>query len=72
MNAFHVVSIGLIASTAINITLAILVMRLKKTPKAVPTIEAKDLLHDLTNKGQALLKVIVLDPDGLFITRTGR
>jgi hypothetical protein len=39
-----------------------------KKRKRVLTVEAKDLLHDLTNGG-AIVKVTVIDPGGLLIYR---
>jgi hypothetical protein len=37
----------------------------KKKPQ--PTITAEDLLHDLTTRGRAILKVDVIDPANLLL-----
>jgi len=52
---------------------ALLAYRLFKTPATLQkTTDAKDLIHDLTRRGQAVVKIEVVDPDGLFITRSAR
>ncbi len=38
----------------------------KKPPKKLTT-SAEDLLHDLTKRGHAVLRVEVLDPEALFL-----
>jgi len=52
---------------------AFLAYRLFKSPATLQkTTDAKDLIHDLTRRGQAVVKIEVLDPEGMFITRGGR
>jgi hypothetical protein len=43
--------------------------RARKAPRARKNVDitAADLLHDLTGKGQAILRVTVLDPTSLLL-----
>ena len=53
-----------------NVYLILRLRALRKKP--APTLEAAQLMHDLTVNGGALLQVRVLDPEGLFLMRGGR
>jgi hypothetical protein len=59
---FALLALGL--SLALNVYFAI---NQKKNPKKL-AVDAKQLLHDLT-QGGAIVKVTVIDPDGLMIYR---
>lgn len=39
----------------------------KTSPKPKPDITAQDLLHDLTTRGAAILRVEVMDPSQLLL-----
>lgn len=38
-------------------------------PAPAPTQTAEDLLHDLTHRGQALIRIEVIDPKNLLLRR---
>lgn len=57
----------LLASLILNIYLY---KQIKKPPKEAPTLEATQLLHDLT-AGGAMVKVTVIDPSA-FLLRSPR
>jgi hypothetical protein len=62
MNQFLAVSIALTASVLLNFWLF---FRAKSIiPKQ--TIDAKDLIHDITTRGSAIVRITVIDPEGLF------
>lgn len=63
-------SIFLLASILANIYAVFKIKTLIKQP--APTLDARDLLHDLTAKGGAAIKIQVIDPENLFIIRKGR
>jgi hypothetical protein len=46
-----------------------LLRRSRRKPGPVPTLEAEQLLHDLTANGQAVLRVTVIDPRNLLLRR---
>ena len=58
------------ASIAANAFAYWKIKKLKSDPK--PTIDASDLLHDLTKRGHAVLNIKVIDPENLFVVRRGR
>lgn len=41
--------------------------RIKAAPAPQPTLSAEDLLHDLLTRGQAILRVEVIDPANLLL-----
>ncbi len=53
-------------SIALNLGLAFLLLKPRKTAKRYDAT-AQDLLHDLTRRGAAILKVEVLDPANLLL-----
>lgn len=55
----------LAASLACNVFLAYIARTLKKKPR--PDTTAADLLHDLTRRGQAIIRVEVIDPANLML-----
>ena len=59
----------LAVSVALDILLLTLLRRAKKKPPAAPSLDATQLLHDLTTTGQAVLHVTVIDPKNLFLRR---
>jgi uncharacterized membrane protein len=59
------VLVFLVFSVAGNILQFVYLRRSKKKPK--PTLTAEDLLHDLTSRGRAILKVDVIDPANLLL-----
>ena len=70
MTAIYVLSVLLACSIAISITLYLRLKNHVKRPS--PTLDAKDLIHDITKHGSALVRIHVLDPEGLFISKAGR
>lgn len=60
----------LVLSLLANIFAIYKIKSLEKTP--APTLEARDLLHDLTTKGRSALRIEVIDPENLFIVRRGK
>lgn len=61
--------IALPFSLATNVYLLLLLRHLKKRPTKQLDTTAQDLLHDLTTRGQAVLKVEVLDPSRFLLWR---
>lgn len=60
-----VTACALIASLVAN---GVQVRRIKEARKRpAPTLTAEELLHDLTRRGYAVLKVEVIDADNLFL-----
>lgn len=59
----------LIVSIAANIFAYIKIKSTLKQP--IKTIDAQDLLHDITRRGRAIVRVEVLDPENLFVVRRG-
>ncbi len=64
--------VPLVVFAAISLALAklISVERLRhKSPQREPelTLDAKDLLHDLMTRGQAIVRVEVIDPTNLLL-----
>ena len=53
-----------LSSVSLNAYLAIRLKRSKKQP--APTLDAQALMHDLMSGG-AVLKITVLNPEGLFL-----
>ncbi len=39
----------------------------RRRPKAAPSIEARDLIHDLTQRGQAIVRIQVIDASQLLL-----
>ena len=70
MNLQQVLVAILLACLIVSVTLNVYQFRLNKKPKKLAA-DAKDLLHDLTNGG-AIVKVTVIDPEGLLIYRGSR
>ena len=58
-------AVGLIASLAANATLFYILLKSKK--KRPNSIEATELLHDLTVLGQTLIRVERIDPSDFLI-----
>ena len=54
-------------SFAGNLALFLLLRHKKKTKKPTLDQTAGDLLHDLTRRGQAILRVEVIDPANLLL-----
>ena len=53
-----------------DIVLGVLLVRAKKkTPTPKLDVTAQDLLHDLTRRGFAVLKLDVIDPDSILLRR---
>ena len=68
MTVIYLASI-LLASIIANILAYFKIKSLKKQP--TPTTDARDLLHDITKRGRAIIKIDVLDPESLFVIRRG-
>lgn len=51
------------------VVLGTLWLRARKTPAKKLDVTANDLLHDLTGRGSAVLRVEVLDPEALLYRR---
>lgn len=64
-------TILVVSLVALSLSLAANAMQAKRyresKKKPVPTTSAEDLLHDLTRRGFAVLRVEVVDPDNLFL-----
>ena len=60
-------AILLIASLTLNWRLLRSLKTAKQHPKKRYSIEAEELLHDLTRNGTAVVKITPLDPSSLFI-----
>ena len=56
-------------SLAGNIFAIFKIRKIKKAP--VATTDARDLLHDITTRGRAVLDIRVIDPENLFVVRRG-
>jgi len=59
----------LAASLTLNVVLVLKLRAARKKPQ--PTTEASQLLHDLTANGGALVRLTVMDPEGLLMWRGG-
>lgn len=51
----------------ISCLLAVLLYRSRKRPPKRLSDSAEDLLHDLTKRGSAVLRVQVIDPEQIFL-----
>ncbi len=66
MEAISIVAlVALGLSVACNIYLALSLKRSGRKPK--PTLTAEQLLHDLTHRGAAMVRLEVIDPTHLFL-----
>ena len=67
----YIIPTFLAFSLVCNALLLFFLHRQKKTPrKPQLSMSAEDLLHDLTRRGTAVLKVEVIDPANLYLRRT--
>lgn len=66
--------VGLGALALLSVIVNFILIHKLRAVRAKPqmALDAKDLIHDLTKKGAALVRIQVLDPEGLFMTRGGR
>lgn len=53
------------------VPIIVMLFRARKSPPPVPKYDAtaSDLLHNLTRRGGAVLRLEILDPESLFIRR---
>ena len=62
-------SIVLFVSLSANIFAIFKIKSIKKQP--TQTMDARDLIHDITKRGRAVVQIQVLDPENLFVIRRG-
>lgn len=65
MNGFIALAAIFAVSFVCNLALGVWLLRVRKKPAA--SYEAQQLLHDLTKKGGAILKIEVVDASNLFL-----
>lgn len=58
-----------IAFATLSASLGVLLLRARRRPVKEPVLDrtAEDLLHDLLTRGQAILRVEVIDPTNLLL-----
>ncbi len=67
MDLLLVLSGWSVVSTVINAILSAILLRKNKQKPPQPNLTAEDLLHDLLGRGQAILRVEVIDPTNLLL-----
>jgi hypothetical protein len=65
-----ITQLALVFSLSGNVFLAISLRRLKEKPKQpVPDLTAQDLIHDLTRRGNATVRIEVVDASKFLLWR---
>ncbi len=67
MEQHHLISTALTLSCLLNLWLAISYHQLRRKKPRKLDITATDLLHDFTHRGEAILRVSVLDAQNLLL-----
>lgn len=70
MDLLLILAVWGVIATAVCAVLAFLLHRKQRAPEPKPpqlTLSAEDLLHDLTTRGVAVLRVEVIDPTNLLL-----
>lgn len=60
-------AIALGVSAFANVLAVVVILKLRKKPQKKLEITAEDLLHDLTKRGAAVVRVSVIDPSNLLL-----
>lgn len=64
-----ILTIGLCLALLGDVALLVLLIRARKSQARKRDETASDLLHDLTRRGFAVLKIEVIDPDSILLRR---